>query len=338
MKRGVIFAIILVVAAGIVFFSFFWPLNTTQNAAGTLGGIEKAQKYRGEQPMTKDVLLENEDFATLTQSAEWQNAMKDEEVVAFLKSDEFKKTIVFQNDIQNVILARACFEAVNNSDFEDFKPSDETMKSVLANDFQRAIYYLSQEFQKLLYNHPEPQNLTFNEAMKQILHSDMQESITFFSADMQKQIMSHDFEKWWASPQFEQANTELKAWSQDFQAWLATNMNSILLANSQDVENNAAAFNQESQKSIGAFSQEFQNTLGVFSQSFQKAYMSQEMQEAIYSLASDMQQVIWVSQDYQKFIHSSEMQNLHSVLFNSFKSADYQNSVLCAFDDYMKMW
>lgn len=325
MKRGVIFAIILVVAAGILFFSFFWPLNSTSEVAGTLGGIEKAQKYRGDQPMTKDVLLENEDFATLTQSAEWQNAMKDEEFVAFLKSDEFQKAIVFQNDIQNVVLARACFEAVKNSDFEAFTPSDETMKSVLANDFQGFFYLVSQEFQKLLYNHSDPQNLTFNEAMKSLLSSDMQQATTFFSADMQKVINSQDFDKMLASPQFDTMQSVMVILSQDIQKWMNQNMQQFLAPNAADMQKNAAANNQEFQKSIGTFSQEFQ-----------KAFMSQEVQEAIFVLASDTQQCIWVSQDYQKYYSNANFQALNSVMF--IMSSDIQNSFLCAFDDYMKMW
>jgi hypothetical protein len=325
MKRGVIFAIILVVAAGILFFSFFWPLNSTSEVAGTLGGIEKAQKYRGDQPMTKDVLLENEDFATLTQSAEWQNAMKDEEFVAFLKSDEFQKAIVFQNDIQNVVLARACFEAVKNSDFEAFTPSDETMKSVLANDFQGFFYLVSQEFQKLLYNHSDPQNLTFSEAMKSLLSSDMQQATTFFSADMQKVINSQDFDKMLASPQFDTMQSVMVILSQDIQKWMNQNMQQFLAPNAADMQKNAAANNQEFQKSIGTFSQEFQ-----------KAFMSQEVQEAIFVLASDTQQCIWVSQDYQKYYSNANFQALNSVMF--IMSSDIQNSFLCAFDDYMKMW
>jgi hypothetical protein len=325
MKRGVIFAIILVVAAGVLFFSFFWPLNSTSEVAGTLGGIEKAQKYRGDQPMTKDVLLENEDFATLTQSAEWQNAMKDEEFVAFLKSDEFQKAIVFQNDIQNVVLARACFEAVKNSDFEAFTPSDETMKSVLANDFQGFFYLVSQEFQKLLYNHSDPQNLTFSEAMKSLLSSDMQQATTFFSADMQKVINSQDFDKMLASPQFDTMQSVMVILSQDIQKWMNQNMQQFLAPNAADMQKNAAANNQEFQKSIGTFSQEFQ-----------KAFMSQEVQEAIFVLASDTQQCIWVSQDYQKYYSNANFQALNSVMF--IMSSDIQNSFLCAFDDYMKMW
>jgi hypothetical protein len=325
MKRGVIFAIILVVAAGILFFSFFWPLNSTSEVAGTLGGIEKAQKYRGDQPMTKDVLLENEDFATLTQSAEWQNAMKDEEFVAFLKSDEFQKAIVFQNDIQNVVLARACFEAVKNNDFEAFTPSDETMKSVLANDFQGFFYLVSQEFQKMLYTHQDPQNLTFSEAMKSLLSSDMQQATTFFSADMQKVINSQDFDKMLASPQFDTMQSVMVILSQDIQKWMNQNMQQFLAPNAADMQKNAAANNQEFQKSIGTFSQEFQ-----------KAFMSQEVQEAIFVLASDTQQCIWVSQDYQKYYSNANFQALNSVMF--IMSSDIQNSFLCAFDDYMKMW
>jgi len=41
MKHGMMIVAILVVAAAIAFFSFFWPLNNADSAAGTPGGIEK---------------------------------------------------------------------------------------------------------------------------------------------------------------------------------------------------------------------------------------------------------------------------------------------------------
>jgi hypothetical protein len=102
-------------------------------------------------------------------------------------------------------------------------------------------------------------------------------------------------------------------------------MQQFLAPNAADMQKNAAANNQEFQKSIGTFSQEFQ-----------KAFMSQEVQEAIFVLASDTQQCIWVSQDYQKYYSNANFQALNSVMF--IMSSDIQNSFLCAFDDYMKMW
>ncbi|GEM_PF-2405503 len=41
MKHGMMIVAILVVAVAITFFSFFWPLNNADSAAGTPGGIEK---------------------------------------------------------------------------------------------------------------------------------------------------------------------------------------------------------------------------------------------------------------------------------------------------------
>lgn len=326
MKRGVIFIFILIVAGSIAFFSFFWPLNNAESAAGTLGGIEKAEKYRGDQLVSRDVLLENQAFANLTQSAEWQNAMKNEEFVAFLKSDEFQKSLLFQHDLQNVVLARACFEAVKNSDFKSLKTSEETMKSVLSNDFQSGICFFSQEFHRFAVHSQDPDNLSFTDAMK-FLYSNNEVNSFGLSSDMQNLIHSQELSKMLDSPHFQLVNTIFGSWAQNFQGWLSQNMQAIITIHARGAQKNAVAFNQDMQQSIGAFSQDFQNI-----------FMSQEMQQAMYALGNDMQQAIWVSQDYQKFYCTSEMQSLYSVLFNSFMESDFQNSLLPAFDDYMKMW
>ncbi len=68
-----------------------WPLTDNNNTQGTLGGVQKAEKFRGKQMSEKDLTLDSPEVTKLTQSAEWQNAMKDEKFVKMLQSDHFQQ-------------------------------------------------------------------------------------------------------------------------------------------------------------------------------------------------------------------------------------------------------
>ncbi len=304
MKKGLVFLVVIVIAVAILFFSLFWPLNNEENLQGTIGGVEKADKFRGEQPVTEDVLLEDEDFAALTQSAEWQNSMKDEEFVAFLKSEEFQRSCLLLNDMKNLVLMKNCFDVAKNTAPQSQEISDEELKLIQANDFQSVIWTWSHDFQKFLFSQDDPQSVTFAEAARLvILNSQDFDTNKLFSSDMQKFISSEDFEKYVYSQDFQKVIVSL---GQDFQ-------NLVL---SGDFQNTLAAFNQDFQKRL-------------LSVDFQKAVFSQDHQKMFYT-GSDVQKAFFLSQDMQNVFASSNVQALLNIQFKSIMSAEYQQSFMSA--------
>ena len=316
MKKSFAITIVIIAAAVVAFFSFFWPLNKSDDLRGTIGGVEKAKKFRGEQPMSKEVLLENEDFVALTQSAEWQNAMKNEEFVAFLKSDDFQKSILLMSDMKNLVWANVCYEAVFNSDINNLKIPEEALKSVLSNDFQYSILIMIQDFQQFVYSHDDAATATFPDALRSILKNQLKNGAAF-STEMQKFVASQNFDKMFSSPQFEQLSPFINGWAQDFQ--------NVIIPLSQDFQNTLN------------WAQDFQNIILQLSQDFQKQIMSQEFQNALFANNADFQKLLYRSQNFQKAYMSQNMQqlvnndNFQKLVLNQ----DFQQNMLGAFQDYL---
>jgi hypothetical protein len=313
MKKSIIVVIIIIVAAALVFFSIFWPLDKAEDLKGTIGGVEKAKKFRGEQMDASDILVDNEEFNTLIQSAEWQNAMKDEEFVAFLKSDDFKKYATMMGDMQKIVLLNLYFDTVKSDLMKEPELTEEVVKSFFNNDFQEAVFsstnqdfqqfvivIFSQDFQNVfLANLDNLENLNAIDFVRSFLAS----SPTFkavFSMNMQKYVYSKDFEKFYLS---------------------------------QDYQNTIMGLSQDFQKLL---SQDFQNAIRSLSQDFQKQFMSQDFQKQFMS--QDFQKSYYVSQDFQKVILSQDFQAvLNSNFFVGYWSLnqDFQQNRLGAFQDYL---
>jgi len=278
MKKGFILVGIIVVAVVITSFSFFWPLNDSSDLKGTIGGVEKADKFRGEQMEAADLLLENEEFIAFTQSAEWQNTIKNEELVNFLKSDEFKSFISMTGDIQKVVMLNRYFDSVKLGLLKETDPNEATLKVILKSnyskvfsalssdpnnhDFQQVFLLISQEFQKAMANPASIEALNFADVMKYVV-ANTPSTDSYFSQDMQKLVNSQDFHK---------------------------------LVNSNDFQN-AGFPNQDFQNVMVPLSLDFQKQF--MSQDFQKQFMSQDFQSLI--LKSNFFGLFWTNnQNFQQ--------------------------------------
>jgi len=293
MKKSLIIIGVIVVAVVIAFFSFIWPMNDSSDLKGTIGGVEKAEKFRGEQMDAADLLLENEEFVTFTQSAEWQNAMKNEELVNYLKSDDFSNFITKSGDMKKLLIMNQYFDSVKLALVNATDMNEVSSKEVLASntfenflsardfsgwgrpysimwwlnnqDFQHLIHaMMSQEFQKMLANPANIETLDFANIITKSF--DNNSSICkFFSQDFQKLVNSQDFQNLVNSQDYQQfVNT------QDYQR-LVNSQDYQQLVNTQDYQRyfNSQDFNQFFQndffEGICNGNQDFQkNMLGAF--------------------------------------------------------------------------
>ena len=281
MKKGMIIVIIIIVAAGVVFFSLFWPIDKTADLKGTIGGVEKAEKYRGEQMDESDLLTENEDFVALTQSAEWQNAMKNEKVVKFLQSEEFAKFVTISSDRKVFAIYNQYFQNFysilqNQSDLTPEKAylilqSDNYQKVIFSQDVQHDVQLTEQDFQKWI--------VIWNiDTIKTVL----------FSADMNLADYETALQGFYVNPKL------VAFFSQDFQKIF-----------SQDFQKGGFIYSQDYLKGGFFLSQDIQSIIAYMSQDMQKIFMSQDFQKVFMS--QDFQK-IFKSQDFQKLFKSLDFQ------------------------------
>ncbi len=304
-KKTIFFGLIIVVAAIIIFYSAFWPLDRRSGLQGTIGGVEKAEKYRGEQMAVSELLLENEEFTQFLQSAEWQNAMKNEDLINFLKSDEFKSFISMTGDMQKIVLLNNYFDTVKLSLLKEADLNEEVINLFFKNnDFQHFV--LSQDFM----NWPIPstplnqdfQSLTgsaFSQEFQKVYLANPSaiESIEF--ASMMKMLAA-------GSPSLESFfNLDILGWvnSQDFESFIAS-MEYKSFVSSQDYQ--SALFSQDFQNILISFSQDFQtfnikqmnDFIGPNNQDFHQLVLSREFQ---LILQNDFFGEIWAgNQDFQQ--------------------------------------
>ncbi len=319
MKKTIITLVIVVISLSIVVVSLYWPFTGDRHLRGTLGGVEKAERYRGEQPQRADILYENDDFTKLTQSAEWQNALKDEEFVAFLQSDDFRKSILLMKDMQNLLLMRSCFDIAKNAVAFNQDYQTDTFGTGWTNnsDFNNAVFSFAKDFQKVLLSQDNPKSMTFGDALNVIvpLSSDFNSAMTFFSNDMQQFIASQEFDEFLASKEFAKLNMYTSGWSQEFTSWVNNN-----------------PFDQMDESNA----QDYQNSMNQFGQDFQNLVMSSEFQSIV---TQDFSGLIFtpLSQDFQNAFTLNMINDLNAVfLANSLNASEQLSSVFNAFDDYLE--
>lgn len=302
MKRAVIIVIILLVAAGLIFFSTMWPLKSEENLGGTLAGVEKAEKYRGAQPEREDLFLQEDEINTLTQSAEWQNVMKNEDLVKFLQSDDFQKYIYFQNDMQKLVIANLCYNTVKSVLLKGTEIDQELTDMTYSDDFQGMTQCYTREFYKLLKGRPGSTFMRFDEAMKMLYNSnDIQNAIVLNSHDVQKLVLSQEFEKWLSSDQFGEMNKLYITFARDFQKFAGENFMVFLIP-------------------IWG-STDFQSVWPVLANDFQKIVFSQDFQNTLFTPSNDFNNLLTIpnSADFQHICFSHD--------FNSLMQNDIMQSI-----------
>lgn len=287
---------IVVAAVVIVYFSFFYPPVSEESLTGTIGGVEKAERYRGEQPQAEDLTIDTSSVNRFIQSAEWQNLRRDENFRKCVQSGEFQRFLVMNQEAQQFI--------------------------PMARDFQRA---LCQKI-RFIHNAQDYQNWVNSEEFQQIHSQPFKQLVT--SQEFQNVIISQDFQKWfngefspWLDNAFQQFYT-----SSEIQKFKEGSTPPRCYGNvdfQKHWANNVVIWFIPCWKSI--YSQEFQ--VVIWSQEFQKVILSQDVQAFFQShdyqqqfMSQDFQQQ-FMSQDFQKQFMSQDFQK-------QFMSQDFQNLIL----------
>jgi len=88
---GIILGSIIVIMIVLRLTGVFPQVEQNSELIGTIGGVEKADKFVGEQMTVKDIQLEDSVLAQFVQSAEFQNLLKDPDFKRLLQSKDFQR-------------------------------------------------------------------------------------------------------------------------------------------------------------------------------------------------------------------------------------------------------
>ncbi|MEK7749053.1 MAG: hypothetical protein AAB269_03230, partial [Bacteroidota bacterium] len=145
-KRGILVlsgAVVAVIA--IVYLAGLYPPASTENAVGTIGGAQKASKYRSEQLSESDVvlsptqiqeLLQSDKIQTLIKSPEFKQAMNSDAFRAALNSDALRAAL--NNEAFRSALNSDAFRAAMNSDAFRSSMNSDALRAALNSDALRA--------------------------------------------------------------------------------------------------------------------------------------------------------------------------------------------------------
>ena len=149
--------------------------------------MQKAEKFRGKQMSEQDLTLDSPEVTKLTQSAEWQNAMKDEEFVKMLQSDHFQQGMRAIYKLQLLALYSAEWNKyfhnvdLQSIDAQEFVSKyhlsfDDINKSFLASGLKMFMnhdidnmYQSAREFQKSMMFNSAEGDINFN-VLKYVIH------------------------------------------------------------------------------------------------------------------------------------------------------------------------
>lgn len=240
-----------------------------RDAAGTIGNVEKVDRFRGQQMKMGDIKCDNPEVAKFVQSAGFQNMMKDDNFRAILANPAQLKYLPFAVEVAQIVEqaaqnfhsfleqgdnAKKFFGSADYQQFYAAIKSSDVMKYFIdpfpigpdpvnpfiippAQDFQKM--FNNSDFQKLITNFDY--KLVFNQDVQGIFGTDIVKfysndfqsivpmNIDFNSAEFQK-FRSQDFQKLYLSQDFQ------KWWSQDFQQMVANQAFQMLIT-SQDFQN-----------------------------------------------------------------------------------------------------
>src|SRR5690554_3648238 len=86
---GVLLAVVIVVLVVFRVTGVFPPVDKKAELVGTIGGVEKAEKFVGEQMTFEDVQFEDPESAKFVQSAEFQNLLRDPDFRRLVQDKDF---------------------------------------------------------------------------------------------------------------------------------------------------------------------------------------------------------------------------------------------------------
>jgi hypothetical protein len=293
MKKRSIIIILIIVVVVIIFFSFFWPLDNEDDIKGTIGGVERAEKYRGDQLAETDLLVENEKFVAFTQSAEWQNALKNKELIKLLESDEFARLVSLNSEFQLFGFYNQFFQAYYNVLETEPELTPGKALAILQDDeFHKTI--LSQDFEDITPEYGE-KNL---DKFAELWNIEMIE-LVLFSDDLQLVEYATALQNLYGIEDFK------VSYSQDFQnviVLLSQNLQIIPVELSQDFQNEFLS--QEFQKMF-AFLQDYQRQI-LFSQDFHNLILNQDFKNVFFGNDVNPSLIPKMMQDFQKLLWGRE--------------------------------
>ncbi len=305
MKKWIVI-VLVVVAAVIIYVAVNWPLSSTKNTQGTLGGVQKAEKFKGKQLSKADLKIKDPELVKFSQSAEWQNAMKDKEFVKLFFNQDFQNYMKFSMLSGELVTEAAKLHEFfsknnfNNMNEDEFKNkyklffNSDTNKLygndinklwTAASDFQKAIKEkdtngLSQGFLKIVLKNTTVGNrILKNKNFAKMFALDMNKNGIINPDDLVKIFWSIDVQK---------------LYNGDMQKLMSTDFQDIVL----NADFQKIFFNSDIQKLLGS--------------DFQKSKF----------FSSDMQKLFFNNPNMQKILANSSFQQamfrLHSSDFNNF--------------------
>ncbi len=99
-SRALLISAFLIVAAGVIGFALYYPPGEEEDVAGTIGGVERAQRHRGEQLSGEDIILASDEFNQFIQSAEWQNLSRNEDFIRAAETGELDRFLASARETQ----------------------------------------------------------------------------------------------------------------------------------------------------------------------------------------------------------------------------------------------
>ena len=282
MKKTIVIIIFVLIALGVAYFAIFWPPESSENLKGTMAGVEKAERYKGEKLKESDIVKKNEDFNKFIQSAEWQNAVKDPEVVEFLGSDEFRLLLILNKDYQKIRLLASNYQKWCNIVLKKGDFSYDAMKVILN----------SSEMQN---NFQAGSGLDYEKFKGIVLHNRVFFKNAFEEKDMKKSFLNLINGKEFQQKMFSKDFQELLA-SEDFNNYLKTKGMEKIFSSSQDFQNLIVLLNDK----------DFQNRVSLLSSDFNKSLFSSKIQNMINQ------------KNFQNFITSKDFNQLHAGDFQDY--------------------
>jgi len=231
------------------------------DVAGTIGNVEKVDRFRGQQMKMEDIKCDDPEVAKFVQSAGFQNMMKDDNFRAILANPAQLKLVPMAVEVSQLVDQAAqdfhsFLEKGDNAKFwfgsaeyQQFYQSHSDVSGVLfplpgtiiplaIPDIQKC--FTNSDFQKFVANFDF--KAIYNQDIQGIFGSDIVKffsndfqsivpmNIDFNSSEFQKLVFSQDFQKLVLSQDFQ------KWWSQDFQQMVANEAFNTLIC-SQEFQN-----------------------------------------------------------------------------------------------------
>lgn len=95
-KVTLVLAGVVLAAVVVIYFAFLYPPTSDENLRGTIGGVEKAERYRAEQIGEADVVLQDPEIQDLLQRDDFQR---------LIASDDFRKLLA-RSDVRELLANR----------------------------------------------------------------------------------------------------------------------------------------------------------------------------------------------------------------------------------------